>query len=242
MADRAAGATRALVRSAPGLQAVRVSDAELVPFSDRYAPAVAPAEALAALHEALRRRRSVRDFSDRPVPREVIEWLVRCAHTAPSGANKQPWRFVCVQDPAVKQRIREAAEREEREFYERRANEEWLADLAPLGTDENKEFLTVAPWLVVVFQKTKDDDGGQVYYLKESVGIASGMFLAAAQLAGLATLTHTPSPMKFLGEVLERPESERAFLLIPVGYPADDCTVPRKAMERRALDDVMVVV
>lgn len=242
MADRAAGATRALVRSAPGLQAVGVSDAELVPFSDRYAPAVAPAEALAALHEALRRRRSVRDFSDRPVPREVIEWLVRCAHTAPSGANKQPWRFVCVQDPAVKQRIREAAEREEREFYERRANAEWLADLAPLGTDENKEFLTVAPWLVVVFQKTKDDDGGQVYYLKESVGLASGMFLAAAQLAGLATLTHTPSPMKFLCEVLGRPETERPFLLIPVGYPTDDCMVPAKASLRRPLEQVMTVV
>ena len=137
---------------------------------------------------------------------------------------------------------REAAEKEEREFYERRANEEWLADLAPLGTDDNKEFLTIAPWLVVVFQMTKDVDGGQVYYLKESVGLASGMFLAAAQLAGLATLTHTPSPMKFLGDVLGRPESERAFLLIPVGYAADDCQVPKKALERRPIDDVMVVV
>ena len=219
-----------------------VSDADLVPFSDRYQPPVSSEEALRTFHDALRRRRSVREFSDREVPREVIEWLVRCAHTAPSGANKQPWRFVCVRNPAVKQRIRAAAEQEEREFYARRANEEWLDDLAPLGTDETKEFLTTAPWLVVVFQMTKDADGGQVYYLKEPVGIASGMFLAAAQLAGLATLTHTPSPMKFLGEVLERPESERAFLLIPVGYPADDCTVPRKAMERRAIDDVMVVV
>jgi nitroreductase len=219
-----------------------VTDAEFVPFSDRYVPPVPPEEALRTFHEALRRRRSVREFSDRPVPRETIEWLVRCAHTAPSGANKQPWRFVCVQDQAVKQKIREAAEQEEREFYERRANEEWLDDLAPLGTDDTKEFLTVAPWLVVVFQMTKDDDGGQVYYLKESVGLASGMFLAAAQLAGLATLTHTPSPMKFLGDVLGRPESERAFLLIPVGYPTDDCKVPKKALQRRPLDDVMVVV
>ena len=218
-----------------------MTDPELIPFPDRYEPPVPPEQALATFHDALRRRRSVRDFSDRPVPRATIEWLVRCAHTAPSGANKQPWRFVCVQDPAVKQQIREAAEKEEREFYQRRANDEWLDDLAPLGTDETKEFLTVAPWLVVVFQMTKADDGGQVYYLKESVGLASGMFLAAAQLAGLATLTHTPSPMKFLSEVLGRPETERPFLLIPVGYPADDCMVPKKALLRRPLDDVMKV-
>ena len=231
-----------LVRGLASMQAVSVSDAEFVPFSDRYVPSVAPADALQTFHEALRRRRSVRDFSDRPVPQEVIEWLVRCAHTAPSGANKQPWRFVCVRDPAVKQQIRSAAEREEREFYQRRANEEWLSDLAPLGTDETKEFLTVAPWLVVVFQKTKDDDGGQVYYIKESVGLAAGMFLAAAQLAGLATLTHTPSPMKFLGEVLGRPQTERPFLLIPVGYAADDCRVPAKALLRRPLEQVMTIV
>lgn len=219
-----------------------MSDADFVPFSDRYVPSVAPEQALTTFHEALRRRRSVRDFSDRAVPRSTIEWLVRCAHTAPSGANKQPWRFICVQDAAVKAKIRAAAEQEEREFYSRRANEEWLRDLAPLGTDETKEFLTVAPWLVVVFQLTHDDDGGQVYYLKESVGLACGMFLAAAQLAGLATLTHTPSPMKFLGEVLGRPAHERAFLLIPVGYAADDCRVPKKALSRKPLADVMHVV
>lgn len=219
-----------------------MTEAEFVPFSDRYVPPVSPEQALTTFHDALRRRRSVRDFSGRSVPREVIEGLVRCAHTAPSGANKQPWRFVCVQDAGVKRQIREAAEQEEREFYERRANDEWLADLAPLGTNETKEFLTVAPWLVVVFQRTKDEDGGQVYYLKESVGIACGMFLAAAQLAGLATLTHTPSPMKFLGEVLGRPETERPFLLIPVGYPADDCMVPSKALLRRPLEEVMTVV
>jgi len=219
-----------------------VTAAEFVPYPDRYEPPVSPEEALATFHDALRRRRSVREFSDKPVPREVIEWLVRCAHTAPSGANKQPWRFVCVQNPAVKQKIREAAEQEEREFYSHRANEQWLKDLAPLGTDETKEFLTTAPWLVIVFQLVQDDDGGQIYYLKESVGLASGMFLAAAQLAGLATLTHTPSPMKFLGEVLERPANERAFLLIPVGYPTDDCHVPKKALLRKPIDDVMVVV
>jgi iodotyrosine deiodinase len=219
-----------------------MTEAQFVPFADRHQPPVAPEVALATLHEALRKRRSVRMFTDAPVPRSTIEWLVRCAHTAPSGANKQPWRFVCVQDPGIKARIRAAAEAEEREFYQRRANDEWLQDLAPLGTDPQKEFLTVAPWLVVVFQLTHGDDGGQVYYLKESVGLACGMFLVAAQLAGLATLTHTPSPMAFLGEVLGRPKHERPFLLIPVGHAAADCVVPCKALERRPLDEVMVVV
>jgi iodotyrosine deiodinase len=215
---------------------------QFVPFPDRFDPGVPPDQAAAAFHDALRRRRSVRMFDDRPVARSTIEWLVRCAHTAPSGANKQPWRFVCVQDPATKARIRAAAEAEEREFYGRRANAGWLADLAPLGTDATKDFLTIAPWLVVVFQLTHADDGSQVYYLKESVGIACGMFLAAAQLAGLATLTHTPSPMAFLGDILGRPGHERPFLLIPVGYPASDCVVPAKAIERRPLEQVMVVV
>ncbi len=213
-----------------------------VPFVDRHVPVPDAATAVAAFEQALRRRRSVRQFSDRPVERALLEALVRCAHSAPSGANKQPWRFVCVQDPATKARIRTAAEAEEREFYARRANDAWRRDLEPLGTDEHKEFLTVAPWLVVVFQLTKTDDGGQVYYLKESVGLACGMFLAAAQLAGLATLTHTPSPMAFLGEILGRPAHERPFLLIPVGYAADACEVPLAAMQRRPLSDVMVVV
>jgi nitroreductase len=219
-----------------------MSEPRMVPYVDRYQPPVPPTEALATFHDAMRRRRSVREFSDRPVPRAWIEALVRCAHTAPSGANKQPWRFVCVQDPAIKARIRDAAEAEEREFYARRANDAWLRDLAPLGTDADKPFLTTAPWLVAVFQLTHGDDGGQVYYLKESVGLACGLFLAAAQLAGLATLTHTPSPMAFLGDILGRPKHERPFLLIPVGYAAERCHVPAKASERRPLDDVMVVV
>lgn len=213
-----------------------------VPYTDRHVPVPTPEAAVAAFHAAMVRRRSVRMFSDRPVARSLLEMLVRCAHTAPSGANKQPWRFVCVQDPATKARIRVAAEAEEREFYERRANDAWLQDLTPLGTDADKGFLETAPWLVVVFQLTKTDLGGQVYYLKESVGLACGMFLAAAQLAGLATLTHTPSPMAFLGEILGRPAHERPFLLIPVGHAADDCVVPAKALERRPLDEVMVVV
>ncbi|MBI5852819.1 MAG: nitroreductase family protein [Planctomycetes bacterium] len=213
---------------------------QFVPFVDRYAPKGAPESVLAELHDALRRRRSVRMFSDRAVPRELIEGIVRVATTAPSGANLQPWRFVAVSDRALKRRIREAAEREERLFYAQRANAEWLADLEPLGTDPDKGFLEVAPWLVAVFQLTKRDDGGQTYYVKESVGLACGMFLAAAHLAGLATLTHTPSPMNFLREVLHRPAHERPFLLIPVGYPADDCVVPRAALARKPLEDVLV--
>ena len=180
-------------------------------------------------------------FSDRPVAEEIIQGLVRCATTAPSGANKQPWRYVCVQDPALKQEIRLAAEKEERAFYERRANKEWLADLEPLGTDPDKEFLEIAPWLIVVFKLMRCDDGSQVYYLNESVGLSVGILLAAAQHAGLATLTHTPSPMGFLREVLGRPEHERPFLLIPVGYPADDCEVPARALERKEIEEVMVV-
>lgn len=219
-----------------------MSAAPFVPYPDRYVPADPPERAAAAFHDVVRRRRSVRMFSDRPVSRETIEWLVRSAHSAPSGANKQPWRFVCVQDPAVKAEIRAGAEQEEREFYSRRANAQWLRDLEPLGTDEHKEFLTIAPWLVVVFQLTHLDDGSQVYYLKESVGLACGLFLTAAQFAGLATLTHTPSPMAFLGDILGRPKHERPFLLIPVGYPADDCLVPARALERRPLADVMTVV
>lgn len=212
-----------------------------VPLTDRYDPGSPPAEAARAFHEVLRRRRTVREFSDRPVSRETIEWIIRCAATAPSGANKQPWRFVCIQDPALKRRIREAAEREERAFYEHRANEQWLADLTPLGTDQDKPFLEVAPWLIVVFRLIATDDGGQVYYPTESVGLASGLLLAAAHHAGLATLTHTPSPMSFLLEVLDRPSNERPFLLIPVGYPAEDCTVPAAALVHKPLDEVMVV-
>lgn len=205
---------------------------------ERYEPGVSPEAASRGFYEVMRRRRTVRMFSDRAVSRETIEHVIRSAGTSPSGAHKQPWRFVAVSDPATKHRIRVAAEAEEREFYERRASDEWLDDLRPFGTDAQKPFLDIAPWLIVVFKMMKTDDGGQVYYVNESVGLATGMLLAAAHHAGLATLTHTPSPMGFLREVLGRPEHERPFLLIPVGYPADDCVVPN--LERKPLDEIAV--
>ncbi len=208
-----------------------------------YVPELPAEDASRRFREVMQQRRSVRFFSDRPVPRAVIENIIAAAGTAPSGANKQPWRFVAVQDPATKKAIRAAAEEEERAFYERRANEEWLRDLAPLGTDEHKPFLEIAPWLIVVFKMVRDDrpdsDTDQVYYINESVGIATGMLLTAIHLAGLVTLTHTPSPMKFLSKILGRPPHERPYLLIPVGYPAEDCTVPN--LSRKALDEIMVV-
>ncbi|MEB3282399.1 MAG: nitroreductase family protein [Lyngbya sp.] len=215
---------------------------QYVPFRP-YVPPDPPEAASARFYEIMRQRRSVRMISDRPVSRAVIENIIRAAGTAPSGANKQPWRFVAVQDPALKKEIRGAAEAEEREFYYRRANEAWLRDLRAIGTDEHKPFLESAPWLIVVFKLTRDDDprhpSDQVYYVNESVGIACGLLLAAAHHAGLVTLTHTPSPMKFLGRILKRPAYERPYLLIPVGYPADDCVVPD--LQRKPLEEIMVV-
>ena len=204
-----------------------------------YVPGVAPELAAKRYFDIMDQRRSVRFFSDKPVSQDTIEWIVRTGGTAPSGAHKQPWRFVCVNDPALKREIRLAAEEEEREFYERRASRRWLEDLAPLGTDASKPFLEIAPWLIVVFALVKTDDGGQVYYREESVGIACGMLISAIHHAGLVTLTHTPSPMKFLQRVLHRPEHERAYLLLPVGYPAAGCTVPD--LRRKPLEEAMVV-
>jgi iodotyrosine deiodinase len=176
------------------------------------------------------RRRTVREFSDRPVPRDIIETALKAANTAPSGANLQPWHFVVVSCPETKKKIREAAEVEEREFYEHRASVEWLAALEPLGTDSNKPFLETAPYLIAVFLQKFGElpDGRKVkhYYPTESTGLATGILVTALHTAGLATLTHTPSPMKFLNEILARPTSERPFLLLVVGYPADDAKVP----------------
>ncbi len=219
-----------------------MAELTFIPYTPEPA-ATDPADAARRFYEILNQRRSVRFFSDRPVPREVIENLILAAGTAPSGANKQPWRFVAVQDPALKKEIREGAEAEEREFYFRRANQQWLDDLRAIGTDEHKPFLEIAPWLIVVFKLMKDDDptnpSDQVYYVNESVGIAVGMLLAATHFAGLVALTHTPSPMKFLGPILNRPKYERPYLLIPIGYPADDCVVPD--LQRKSLEQIMVI-
>jgi len=181
-------------------------------------------------HELMRHRRTVRDFSDRPVPREIISACVQAAGQAPSGANMQPWHFEVVGDPVIKKKIRLAAEEEEQRFYDGRANQEWLDALAPLGTDADKPFLETAPWLIVIFEQRYglDSDGEKTrhYYTKESVGLASGFLIAALHNSGLASLTHTPSPMGFLNRILERPGSEKPFLLLVVGYPAEGAMVP----------------
>lgn len=199
---------------------------------------------------SMRARRTIRAFSPEPVPFELIENAIATAATAPSGANQQPWRFVVVRDPDLKRRIRESVEAEERENYERRFPDEWLAALAPLGTDWRKEFLEIAPYLIVVFKEEyglRADDGTaeaearriKHYYVNESVGIALGFLIASLHQAGLATLTHTPNPMGFLRELLGRPANEKPYVVLPVGYPAPDCRVP--VLTKKSLDDVMSV-
>jgi len=216
-----------------------------VPLTTYHTYPVAEMQARAtAFYDEMRRRRTVRDFSDRPVPRSVIEACLRTAGTAPSGANQQPWHFVVVRDPVVKTRIRAAAEEEEREFYTRRASQEWLDALAPLGTDANKPFLETAPYLIAIFAQVHGlaADGGKIkhYYVTESVGIATGLLIAALHHAGLATLTHTPSPMGFLNELLGRPANERPFLLLVVGYPAENATVP--IITKKTLEEIATFV
>ena len=211
-----------------------------VPTRPYNPPRVSPDEAVARLEATLavaQTRRSVRHFSADPVPRAALEAAIRIAGTAPSGAHRQPWFFVAVSDPALKAQIRAAAEAEERAFYEERATPEWLEALAPLGTDFVKSHLTDAPWVVVLFRRDAEPGPEQPrrnYYVNESVGIALGFFVAALHAAGLATLPHTPAPMGFLRTLLGRPVSERAYVVIPVGYPAEGCRVPdlaRKPLE-----------
>lgn len=197
-----------------------------------------------AFYADVKRRRTVRDFADRPVPRDLIETCVRAAGTAPNGANKQPWHFVVISDSGLNRQIREAAEAEERAFYDHRATPEWLEDLAPLGTNPNKPFLETAPYLIVIFAQRygiqPDGRKRKHYYVQESVGIATGVLITALHHAGLATLTHTPSPMDFLGKILKRPENERPFLILVVGYPAEDAMVP--AISKKPIDEIMTFV
>ncbi|OAV44033.1 nitroreductase family protein [Lewinella sp. 4G2] len=194
------------------------------------------------LFEELNERRTVREFSDRPVAKEVIEYLLQTASSAPSGAHKQPWTFCVISDPVMKAKIREAAEKEEYENYHGRMSDDWLVDLKKFGTDWEKPFLTTAPYLIVAFKKAYDigPDGEREknYYVNESVGLACGFLIAAIHHAGLVTVTHTPSPMNFLQQILKRPANERPFLLLPVGYPAEDAQVP--VIERKGLGEVSV--
>lgn len=198
----------------------------------------------AAFRQDIQRRRSIRDFDNRPVPRSILEECIRAAASAPSGAHMQPWKFVAVSDSDTKRRIRMAAEEEERHFYEHRASDEWLEALAMLGTNPDKPFLETAPWLIAIFEERwgTTPAGGRMkhYYPTESVGIATGFLIAALHNAGLATLTHTPSPMRFLNEILGRPRNERPFLLLVVGYPAPEARVPD--LKRKPLEEVAVFV
>jgi nitroreductase len=217
-----------------------MTDHVMIPLPDyKEYPLEVMRERLAAFYTDVNRRRTVREFSARPVPRDIIETALRAAGTAPSGANLQPWHFVVISGAATRQKIRQAAEAEEREFYAHRASPEWLAALAPLGTDSNKPFLETAPYLIAVFLQKYGTlaDGRKVkhYYPAESTGLATGLLITALHQAGLVCLTHTPSPMKFLNEILERPVSERPFLLLVTGYPADDARVPD--IHRKSLAD-----
>jgi nitroreductase len=218
-----------------------MTDAKTVPLSNyrQYAPDDMQARAR-EFYEHVNRRRTVRDFSDCSVPREIIEYAIRAAGTAPNGANLQPWHFAAVSNPEIKREIRMAAEKEEYEFYHGRAPEDWITALAHLGTNESKPFLEKAPWLIGVFGQSfgHDENGDKVkhYYVTESVGIATGLLVTALHNVGLATLTHTPSPMRFLNEIMQRPDNERAFVLLVVGYPAEDVRVPD--IQRKPLDEI----
>jgi iodotyrosine deiodinase len=219
-----------------------MSDHRFVPYEFERVPPERMLERAQQFNEHMDARRSVRDFSPDPVPRELIELAVRTASSAPSGAHRQPWTFVLVGDAQLKREIRVAAEREERVSYEGRMSDEWLEALGPLGTDWRKPFLEIVPWIVVVFAQlwAEGADGARRknYYVRESVGIACGIFVAALHTMGLATLTHTPSPMVFLSEILGRPRNEKPFILFPIGYPSPDARVPD--LQRKPLEQVLI--
>ncbi|MCZ8376051.1 MAG: nitroreductase family protein [Beijerinckiaceae bacterium] len=218
-------------------------DFESVPLPDyREYPLEEMRERAEAFRAEIARRHTVRDFSPRPVPRDIIETCLRAAGTAPNGANHQPWHFAVIGDPALKARIRAAAEEEERAFYAGKAGEEWLAALRPLGTDPQKPFLEIAPWLIAIFGARSSPSADGVmrknYYVPESVSIATGFLIAALHHAGLATLTHTPSPMGFLNEICRRPAQEKPYILLVTGYPAADAHIPRHATEKKPLAEI----
>jgi nitroreductase len=222
-------------------------DYEAVPLPDRRR--FSDAEMLARARDFLiemKTRHSVRAFAPTPVPRAVIEDCIRTAASAPSGANQQPWHFVAVGNPVIKKRIRAAAEAEERAFYGGKAGEEWLHDLAPLGTDDSKPFLEIAPWLIVIFAERYRVEAnrkiGKNYYINESVGIATGMLITALHCAGLATLTHTPNPMRFLNEICGRPENEKPYMILVAGHAAEDATVPRHAKVKKPFDEIATLL
>jgi len=219
-----------------------VAEYRPVPLVYERPPADSSLEDSREFLELMQARRSIRQFSPEPVARELIDNAIRVAGTAPSGAHQQPWTFVVVSDPDTKQRLREGAEAEERDFYDRRATAEWKEAIRPIGTDWVKTHITDAPYVIVVFEQVwrPGENGSKLkhYYVRESVGIAVGFLLAALQASGLCALTHTPSPMRFLGEILDRPENERPFILIPVGYPAENAEVPD--LERKPLDEILV--
>jgi len=201
-------------------------EGEHIPYSFEKYTSSEVQERSEAFRDEMLKRRSLRFFSEEEVTKDTIEAILKVAASAPSGANKQPWTFVAISNRVLKQKIREAAEKEEQAFYGGKASDSWLADLAPFATDWQKPFLEKAPWILVVFKKTLADDGSKNYYVQESVGIACGFLIAAIHHAGLVTLTHTPSPMNFLSDILERPANEKPYLLLPIGFPAVDATVP----------------
>ena len=220
-----------------------MTDHDTIPYADL--PAYSDEERVArakAFYEAIRTRRTCRHFSDAPVPREVIEQAILAAGSAPNGANHQPWYFACVGSAEKKCEIREAAEAEEREFYSGRAGEEWLDALAPIGTDADKPYMETAPWLICIFAQrrggVREGEDRKNYYIHESVGIATGLLIAACHEAGLATLVHTPNPMKFLNRICNRPETEKPFLILVAGHPADGAMVPKHALIKKPLDEI----
>lgn len=220
-----------------------ITDYQPIPLPDyREIPLEEMRRRAAEFYDMIRQRHTVRDFSPRPVPRDLIDTCLRAAGTAPNGANHQPWHFCVIGDADVKRRIRAAAEEEEERFYAGKAGEDWLAALKPLGTDPHKPFLEIAPWLICIFGARKSPSADGVsrknYYVPESVNIATGILLTALHYAGLTTLTHTPNPMGFLNEICGRPETEKPYILMVVGYPADDATIPAHATEKKPLSEI----